>query len=151
MKKLLLILLSALPLVSCHSLPDPYEHIGINGIRMNINGDKYILQSNYYVRYDNDYHFVLSGTATNTAAYKEDQYKFTLDINDSGPFAAGKKVDIPTGAAKLLYGEGYTSSVSLSGWLKVTDYNEQSHMLEAYFELESPSHQVKHGFLRIKL
>lgn len=142
MKKILLIVLAALSLTGCRYQLDPYESVGNDGARMNINGDKYLMYNDYSVSYSGNM-FSLNGTVASALPEKE-PYIFTLALEDSEPLTTGKVYPLQQESVKFVFRD--TRTVYPTGWIEFTAIGGG---ISARFEVFEEGFEVRHGFLRV--
>jgi len=147
MRKLFLIMLAALSLTGCRYQLDPYANGNNDGARMNINGDKYLLYSDYSASYYNSgsYRLNLSGIL-DCGLPGRDSFRFTLSVEDSEPFTVGKEYNLLNESVRFEYNNRVFFP---TGWLRFTKIDEATGEFSAQFELSSDAFQIKHGFMRV--
>ena len=154
MKRFVCLLLMLLPLASCQQLNDPYAYKGYYGIRMNINGDKYVLRDSFstrYTVYDSAYHLIVNGNFAGIINDALETYNLSFNLSTPSQLHAGEEYVLDASAAQLKYNADDSDPVPLSGWIRIITLDFDAGRLEAQFELSSAQYTVKHGFLRMHI
>lgn len=135
--------------VSCYHDWDPFT--GDEGVRMNMNGKKYVMvtyrgeRKPYVYNKQNTYEQTLYLTAT--MGWQGTRIGFRMWISDPDTLIQGN-----TYPAKARIGEDQ-DGVSLEGFAEILTLNPTSRKVEALFELSGgnskESYIVKHGFFRL--
>ena len=163
-KKALAGLSGLLLVTSCIQRLDPFT--GTDGVRANINGDKYVMENLVIyspVAYCSDNSFSMQASlvhisrslepSTNSVLSKSG-FSLSISLENSNNLEAGYQYLLgkgKSGEAKLepLVNNGDAEAISLQGWIRFLSLSPK---VVARFELESPGkeYEVRHGLLRLK-
>ena len=156
-KKALAGLCCLLLVTSCVKRLDPFS--GTDGVRANINGDKYVME--YLVAFNpvahcTDNSFSIQTTLVHinkslSQSSSSSGYSFSISLDNSDALVAGYQYILGegrNGEAKLTpySNNGNAEAVSLQGWIRFLSLSPK---VVARFELESPGYEVRHGLLRL--
>lgn len=156
-KKALAGLCCLLFLTSCIQRLDPFT--GTDGVRANINGDKYVMAN--LVAFspvahctDNSFSAQASLVHINKSLSKSSPssgYSLSISLDNIDALATGSQYMLGegrNGEAKLTpySNNGNAETVSLQGWIRFLSLSPK---VVARFELESPGYEVRHGLLRL--